>query len=105
MTEDRMALNELMQKACDGDFLRSVAETVLQILMEADVEGLIGAGRHGLIMEQSCVFLLKIKVLKEPLNLLLQTNPNRSLLGNRGRVCLNRRRYGVHGRKARIKRK
>jgi mutator family transposase len=30
----------------DGDFLRSVAEAVLQILMEADVEGLIGAGRH-----------------------------------------------------------
>ena len=46
MTEDRMALNELLQKAGDGDFLRSVAETVLQMLMEADVEGLIGAGRH-----------------------------------------------------------
>jgi transposase-like protein len=29
-----------------GDFLRSVAEAVLQILMEADVEGLIGAGLH-----------------------------------------------------------
>jgi len=28
------------------DFLRSVAESVLQILMEADVDGLIGAGRH-----------------------------------------------------------
>jgi putative transposase len=46
MTEDRMALNELMQKAGDGDFLRSVAEMVLQMLMEADVEGVIGAGRH-----------------------------------------------------------
>jgi len=46
MTEDRMSLNDLMQKAGDGDFLRSVAETVLQMLMEADVEGLIGAGRH-----------------------------------------------------------
>ena len=45
-TEDRMALNELMQKAGDGDFLRSLAETVLQMLMEADVEGLIGARRH-----------------------------------------------------------
>ena len=31
----------------DGDFLRAVAESVLQLLvMEADVEGLIGAGRH-----------------------------------------------------------
>jgi putative transposase len=46
MTEDRMALVELLQKSGDGDFLRAVAEAVLQILMEADVEGLIGAGRH-----------------------------------------------------------
>jgi transposase-like protein len=46
MTEERMALAELPQKSGDGDFLRSVAEAVLQILMEADVEGLIGAGRH-----------------------------------------------------------
>jgi transposase-like protein len=41
-----MALVELLQKSGDGDFLRSVAEAVLQIVMEADVEGLIGAGRH-----------------------------------------------------------
>src|ERR1700693_4343217 len=46
MTDDRMALVELLQKSGDSDFLRSVAEAVLQILMEADVEGLIGAGRH-----------------------------------------------------------
>ena len=46
MTDDRMALVDLLQKSGDGDFLRSVAEAVLQIPMEADVEGLIGAGRH-----------------------------------------------------------
>src|SRR5690349_16033844 len=46
MTEDRMALVELLQKSGEADFLRAVAESVLQILMEADVEGLIGAGRH-----------------------------------------------------------
>ena len=46
MTDDRMALVDLLQKSGDGDFLRTVAEAVLQILMEADVEGLIGAGRH-----------------------------------------------------------
>jgi putative transposase len=46
MTEERMALIDLLQKSGDGDFLRSVAEAVLQILMEADVEGLIGASRH-----------------------------------------------------------
>jgi putative transposase len=46
MTEDRLPLAELLQKAGEGDFLRSVAEAVLQLLMEADAEGLIGAGRH-----------------------------------------------------------
>src|SRR4051794_8177796 len=46
MTDERMVLVELLQKSGDGDFLRSVAEAVLQILMEADVEGLIGASRH-----------------------------------------------------------
>ena len=46
MTDERMALVELLQKSGDGDFLRAVAEAVLQILMEADVEGLIGASRH-----------------------------------------------------------
>jgi len=46
MTEENMSLAELLQKSGDGDFLRMVAEAVLQILMENDVEGLIGAGRH-----------------------------------------------------------
>jgi putative transposase len=46
MTDDRLPLAELMAKADDGDFLRSVAESVLQILMEADVEGMIGASRY-----------------------------------------------------------
>jgi len=31
-----VALVELPQKSGDGDFLRAVAEAVLQILMEAD---------------------------------------------------------------------
>jgi len=46
MAEERLALAELLDKAGDGDFLRSVAEAVLQMLMEADVDGLIGAGRY-----------------------------------------------------------
>ena len=46
MTDDRMPLADLIQKSGDGDFLRSVPEAVLQMLMEADVEGVIGAGRH-----------------------------------------------------------
>jgi transposase-like protein len=46
MTEERMALAEFVEKVGDGDFLRTIAEAVLQLLMEADVEGLIGAGRH-----------------------------------------------------------
>jgi transposase-like protein len=46
MTEENITLTELLQKSGESDFLRTVAEAVLQILMEADVEGLIGAGRH-----------------------------------------------------------
>ncbi|MBY0138789.1 IS256 family transposase, partial [Methylorubrum populi] len=53
MTDDRVALIEALQKADDGNFLRSLAETVLQILMEADVEGLIGAGRYERTGERS----------------------------------------------------
>jgi putative transposase len=33
MTEERLPLQELLAKAGDGDFLRSVAEAVLQMLM------------------------------------------------------------------------
>ena len=33
MTDERMALVELLQKRGDGDFLRAVAKAVLQILM------------------------------------------------------------------------
>ena len=45
MTDDRLPLAELLAKDGDQDFLRTVAESVLQLIMEADVEGLIGAGR------------------------------------------------------------
>ncbi len=65
-TEDRLPLAELMAKAGEGSFLRGVAELVMQLLMEADVDGLIprsvsnalalrklGAGRHGRTPERS----------------------------------------------------
>ena len=41
-----MPLSELLEKHDEGDFLRTVAEAVLQLIMETDVEGVIGAGRH-----------------------------------------------------------
>jgi putative transposase len=44
--KERLTLCELLEKAGEGDFLRAVAEAVLQLLMETDVEGLIGAGRY-----------------------------------------------------------
>jgi transposase-like protein len=53
MTEESLPLAELLQKAGDSDFLRFVAEAVLQLLMEADVEGVIGAGRHERSVERS----------------------------------------------------
>lgn len=46
MTDDIQPLPELVAKAGDDDFLRIMAESVLQIVAEADVEGLIRAGRH-----------------------------------------------------------
>ena len=46
MTKTTMDLSELLQQHDQGDFLRAVAESVLQLLMEADVEGVIGAGKH-----------------------------------------------------------
>jgi putative transposase len=46
MTDDRMALLELLRNAGGGDFLKDLAETVLQRLMEFEVEGQIGAGRY-----------------------------------------------------------
>ena len=46
MTEERLVLADLLEKAGEGDFLRAVAEAVLQLLMESDVEGMIGAGRY-----------------------------------------------------------
>jgi putative transposase len=46
MTDTSMPLIELLQKQGDDDFLRAVAEAVLQLLMEHDVEGLVGAGRY-----------------------------------------------------------
>ena len=46
MTENSLPLADLLAKAGDPDFLRQAAETVAPMLMEADVEGKIGAGRH-----------------------------------------------------------
>lgn len=46
MTDDRRPLAELAAKSGDPDFLRLIAENVLQLIMEADVDGLIGAGRY-----------------------------------------------------------
>lgn len=46
MTDDRLPLAELAAKSGDPDFLRTIAGSVLQLIMEADVDGLIGAGRY-----------------------------------------------------------
>jgi transposase-like protein len=46
MTDDRMALAELLEKGSDRDLLREMIGYVAQRLMQLDVEGLVGAG-HG----------------------------------------------------------
>jgi putative transposase len=46
MTNERIALAELLEKGSDADLLREMIGYVAQRLMEADVEGLVGAA-HG----------------------------------------------------------
>jgi len=46
ITSDKLPLAELLAKAGDGGFLRSVAEAVMQLLMETDMEGVTSAGRQ-----------------------------------------------------------
>lgn len=46
MTEDNMAFLDRMQKLDNGDFLRDLAGAVLQMLMERDVDNLVGAARY-----------------------------------------------------------
>jgi putative transposase len=46
MTDERMALAELLEKGSDSDLLREMIGYVAQRLMQMDVEGLVGAG-HG----------------------------------------------------------
>ena len=52
MTDETLPLADLLAKAGDGDFLRTVAEAVVQLLMETDVEGTIGAARHERTMDR-----------------------------------------------------
>ena len=46
MTDDTMHLLDVVQKSDDGDFLKAIAETALQRIMDADVDNIIGAARH-----------------------------------------------------------
>ena len=61
MTKTSMDLSELLAKHDQGDFLRAIAEAVLQLLMEADVEGLIGAGRHERSGERRATAIIPIR--------------------------------------------
>jgi putative transposase len=45
MTDERMALAELLEKGSDRDLLREMIGFVAQRLMDVDVDGLVGAGR------------------------------------------------------------
>ena len=46
MTDDRMALQTLLEKHGDGDVIRDTLEFVLQRLMELEAEIHCGAGKH-----------------------------------------------------------
>jgi len=53
MTDEKMTLFELIQKADSTDFLKELAETTLQRLMEFQVDDLCGASRHERCGERS----------------------------------------------------
>ena len=46
MTKTNMDLSELLAKHDQGVFLRGIAEAVLQLITETDVEGITVAGRY-----------------------------------------------------------
>ena len=46
MTDDTMHVLDVVQKSDDGDFLKMIAETALQRIMDADVDNIIGAARY-----------------------------------------------------------
>ena len=46
MTDSTLPLADLLAEAGDGKFQRAVAEAVVRLVTEADVEGVIGAGRR-----------------------------------------------------------
>ena len=46
MTKTMIDRSELPAKQDGGDVLRSVAEAVLQLIMEADIDSLIRASKH-----------------------------------------------------------
>lgn len=47
MTDDRMALAEMLEKACDGDLVREMIALMAQRLMDADVPALVDATLWG----------------------------------------------------------
>ena len=53
MTEETLPLAELLAKTGNGDFLRRVADAVVQLPMEADVDGMIGADHHQCTLDQA----------------------------------------------------
>src|SRR3546814_5914864 len=54
LTEDRLLIDELAGKGGQPDFLRTIAENVLQLLMEADVDGVLDRKSTRLNSSQSC---------------------------------------------------
>jgi hypothetical protein len=46
MTKSNMDLSELLAKPDQRDFLPGIAEAALPLIIEANDDGLIGAGRH-----------------------------------------------------------
>src|SRR5947209_6341824 len=98
MTEERLVLAELLEKASEGDFLRAVAEGVLQLLMESGVEAMQGDRRaRPCLPRPPAGRRVAVSVARRDLSEAARGRPHR-------RGCGNNRRGGEHRRQTRDRR-
>jgi hypothetical protein len=81
MTEERLVLADLLEKAGDGDFLRTVAEAVLQLLMESDVARLLCTSLRTTDFHSALVIAAE-----RPIGSLAGTSPAVAVAGNERRL-------------------
>jgi len=83
----------LLQNSGDADFLQAVAESVLQILVEADVEGLHDGTLGGIVSRANLAHALAMALVKKTAH--IANDRYASGRGFYSRLPLSRRRSGI----------